>query len=327
MGLHNRLGGAGEKLLAGASIALRRPGRISALSVLVVLMLCFSIYHIPTRLRPVLEQPPTNSAPLDEIPPRIWQIFFGYTPVDDFLPFIQSWVTKNQDYAYTLMSNDGGNAFARKYYADRPDILQPFLDLQFPVLRSDLLRYMILETEGGVYSDLDTNVLKPVREWVTTDMRSKVHLIVGIEYDQLGGKPEFGMTEPLQFCQWTIAASKGHPIMKKTVKDVVHALQAMAARQNTTISELKPEDDQVVEVSGPVIWTRTVMQSMSEMTGTHIDYRNMTGMTEARLFGDVLVLPIDGFGTGQPHSNSGKNAANAYIRHMWKGSWKHGWGS
>ena len=70
------------------------------------------------------------------------------------------------------------------------------------------------------------------------------------------------------------------------------------------------------------------MQSMSEMTGTHIDYRNITGMTEARLFGDVLVLPIDGFGTGQPHSNSGKNAtANAYIRHMWKGSWKHGWGS
>lgn len=107
------------------------------------------------------------------------------------MPFIQSWVTKNQDYAYTLMSNDGGNTFARKHYADRPDILKPFLDLQFPVLRSDLLRYMILETEGGVYSDLDTNALKPVRDWIPKDMKSKVHAIVGIEYDQLGGQPEF----------------------------------------------------------------------------------------------------------------------------------------
>ena len=328
MGLYDRGGSTREKVVAGASIALRRPGRFSALSVLIVLTFYLIVHRIPTKLRLVPEQPLTSSAPLDEIPPRIWQIFFGYTPINDFMPFIQSWVTKNQDYAYTLMSNDGGNAFARKHYADRPDILHPFLDLQFPVLRSDLLRYMILETEGGVYSDLDTNLLKPVREWVPTDMRSKVHLIVGIEWDQLGGKPEFGFNQPLQFCQWTIAASKGHPIMKKVVEDVVHALQALATRHNTTISELKPEDDEVVEVSGPVIWTRTVMQSMSEMTGTHIDYRNMTGMKEARLLGDVLVLPIDGFGTGQPHSNSGKDGvANAYTRHMWKGSWKHGWGS
>ena len=224
------MGSAREKVVAGASIALRRPGRFSVLSALVVLTLYFAVYHIPTRPRSTPDQPLISSAPLDEIPPRIWQIFFGYTPVNDFLPFIQSWVTKNQDYSYTLMSNDGGNAFARKYYADRPDILQPFLDLQFPVLRSDLLRYMLLETEGGVYSDLDTNVLKPIGEWVTTDIRSKVHLIVGIGYDQLGGKPEFGMTEPLQFCQWTIAASKGHPIMKRVVEDVVRSLQAMATR-------------------------------------------------------------------------------------------------
>ncbi len=50
------------------------------------------------------------------------------------------------------------------------------------------------------------------------------------------------------------------------------------------------------------------MQGMPEMTGTRIDYRNMTGMTEARLFGDVLALSIGDFGTGQPHST-----ANAYI--------------
>ena len=324
---HDFMDAAKDNLVNGANIVRRRPGRVSVFSILIVLCLYFFAYQGPKRLETVPSRPRQSSAPLEEIPPQIWQIFFGYTPIKDFLPLMQTWVTTNQDYAYTLVSNDGGNAFARKHYADRPDILKAFLDLKFPVLRSDLLRYMILEIEGGIYSDLDTGALKPVRDWIPQELRSKVHAIVGIEYDQLGGKPEFGMTEPLQFCQWTMAASREHPILKRVVKDVVHSLHALASRNNTTINGLEPVDDEVVEVSGPVIWTKAVMNIMSEMTGTTIDYRNMTGMKEPRLFGDVLVLPIDGFGTGQPHSNSNREGkGNAYVRHMWKGSWKHGWG-
>lgn len=60
------------------------------------------------------------------------------------------------------MSSDGANAFAQKHYADRPEILEAFLSLKVPVLKSDLLRYMVLESEGGVYSDLDTVAIKPV---------------------------------------------------------------------------------------------------------------------------------------------------------------------
>ena len=56
------------------------------------------------------------------------------------------------------MSNKGVDEFARKHYANRPDILEPFIQLKFHVLRSDLLRYMIIESEGGIYSDLDTVV-------------------------------------------------------------------------------------------------------------------------------------------------------------------------
>ena len=244
------------------------------------------------------------------------------------MPMVDTWISQNQDYAYTLVSDEGGNAFAREHYADRPEILDPFLELRFPVFRSDLLRYMILESEGGVYSDLDTAARKPVRDWLSGDLKSRVHAIVGVEYDQLDGEPWYGMTERIQFCQWTMAASRGHPIMQKIVKEVVKALHEMALRHNTSIAELKPPDEEVVEVTGPVIWTRAIMEVMSEVTGTTMSYLNITGMREPRLFGDVLVLPIDGFGTGQPHSNSNTDdTGDPYVRHMWKGSWKHGWGS
>ena len=266
---------------------------------------------------------------LDDIPPRIWQIFFGYTPLDDFAPALHTWIAKNQDYSYTLVSNQGGNDFARKYYADRHDILQPFLRLKFHVLRSDLLRYMILESEGGVYSDLDTVPIKSVRDWIPQEIRSKVHAVVGIEYDQLDGEPYYGMNERIQFCQWTMAASRGHPIMKKIVKKVVTALNETAERNNTSIADFQPTDDEVVQISGPVIWTQAVMEAISEATGTKMSYLNVTGLAEPRLFGDVLVLPIDGFGAGQPHSNSTRDdnhgPGDFFVRHQWKGSWKHGW--
>lgn len=115
--------------------------------------------------------------------------------------------------------------------------------------------------------------------------------------------------------------------MKAVVKEVVKGLHALAAKNSTSIPELNPNDDEVVEVSGPVIWTKVILEYMSETTGTRIDYRNMTGMTEPRIIADVLVLPIDGFGAGQPHSNSDTDGTgNVYVRHLWKGSWKHGWG-
>lgn len=327
MGHHSFINGIGQSLVGSTSIIRRRPARFILGAFLVALYVYFYTYHGVIGLGSRVQQP--LQPQLDEIPPRIWQIFFGYTPLDDFAPALQTWISKNQDYSYTLMSNQGAEDFARKHYADRPEILEPFLQLKFHVLRSDLLRYMILESEGGVYSDLDTVAIKSVRDWIPQEMRSKIHAIVGVEYDQLGGEPYYGMNEPIQFCQWTMAASRGHPIMKKIVKKVVAALEEAAERNKTSVADFQPIDDEVVQVSGPVIWTQAVMEAMSEATGTEMSYLNITGMTEPRLFGDVLVLPIDGFGAGQPHSNSTRDdnqgPGDFFVRHQWKGSWKHGW--
>lgn len=327
MGHHSFINGIGQSLVSSTSIIRRRPARFTLGAFLIALYVYFFIHHGLIGLGSRLQQPVQPQ--LDEIPSRIWQIFFGYTPLDDFAPALQTWISKNQDYSYTLMSNQGAEDFARKHYAERPEILEPFLQLKFHVLRSDLLRYMILESEGGIYSDLDTVAIKSVRDWIPQEMRSKIHAVVGVEYDQLDGEPYYGMNERLQFCQWTMAASRGHPIMKKIVKKVVAALKEAAERNQTSVADFQPIDDEVVQVSGPVIWTQAVMEAMSEATGTEMSYLNITGMTEPRLFGDVLVLPIDGFGAGQPHSNSTRDdnqgPGDFFVRHQWKGSWKHGW--
>ena len=112
--------------------------------------------------------------------------------------------------------------------------------------------------------------------------------------------------------------------MSMVVKKVVAALHEKAERNSTSIADFKPSDDEVIQVSGPVIWTHAIMEAMSEATGTEISYVNITGMTEPRIIGDILVLPIDGLGAGQPHSNSTRDdnigPGDVFVRHQWKGS-------
>ena len=70
------------------------------------------------------------------------------------------------------------------------------------------------------------------------------------------------------------------------------------------------------------------LDAIADATGEPVTYLNFTGMKEPRLFGDILILPVDGFATGQGHSgasNHGEDPPTAMVRHQWKGSWKHGW--
>ena len=316
MRVENYLSIPRPKIFSGTSVVRRRPLQCLIWTFLFILY----IHYI--NCRPSVDLMSPKPPPLDDIPNKLWQVFFNDIPIDPYTDSIQTWITKNQDYQYTLVSAAGANALALKHYANRREILYSFLSLRVPVLRSDLLRYMVLESEGGVYSDLDTSALKPAKEWIPSKLRSKVHAIVGIEYDQGKGEAYPGMEGPrLQFCQWTMAASRGHPLISRMITDVVEALQVLAIKNQTTIAELRPSDEEVIQLSGPVIWTTAVLKTLSEATGTEMSYRNFTEMNEPRVFGDVMVLPVNWFGTRQLHSGSVREGSrDAFVRHGWKGS-------
>ena len=309
--------------MAGMNLYRRRPQLSTGVLILVVFFvyLCF-------RSEPPSSETLSKVNELVEIPRKIWQVYFGYSKMGTQIELVGTWLLNNQDFRYTLVSNDGADDFARTHYHDQPDVLSTFLQLRFPVFRSDLIRYMILDSEGGIYSDLDTESIKPVNDWVPAELKTQVHAVIGIEYDQRNDEPYFGMPVPLQFCQWTVATTPGHPIARNAVSIVVKQIHELVNKNQVTIGELNPSDDEVVQVTGPLIWTKVVFDALSEATGTNMSFSNLTGMTEPKLFGDIYVLPVNGFGAGQPHSGSWRGEGHppdALIRHGWKGSWKHGW--
>lgn len=190
------------------------------------------------------------------------------------------------------------------------------------MLRADLLRYMLLESEGGIYSDLSTIGIKPVSEWIPPNLASKIHAIIAIEHDNREDieDPYPDIQAPrLHFSQRIIATSRGHPLMSHMITNVMDALQALAVDKNaTTIAELRPTDDEVVRVSGEGVWTRAVLKTLGERMGEEMGMGNSTGMRGPRVFGDVLVLPVGGFGRG--------GEGEGVVRYGWERRGRRGWG-
>ncbi|KAK8055220.1 family 32 glycosyltransferase [Apiospora rasikravindrae] len=270
----------------------------------------------------------------DLIPSKIWQIFLtprdattGQTGDIDHqkLGDTASWIAMNPDHQYILMSLNAADRFVRNNFVSNWTIRRTYQQLKNPGLKSDLLRYLILSVEGGVYTDTDTVCFQPIDRWIPEEFRDRARVIVGIEFDKLDGPNWVDIPHDLQFCQWTIAAAPGHPLFTRMVERAITSLKETAALHGTTVAALQATSFETMNTTGPAAWTDVVFEQIQLMDPSVQSLRDLSGMTEPRLYGDILVLPIDGFGMGQPHSNStndGTIPPNALLRHNFRGSWR-----
>lgn len=207
----------------------------------------------------------------------------------------------------------------------RQDLIELYNNLPNVGMRSDFLRYLVLYAEGGVYTDTDTVALKPIDQWVPHHLRDRVRLVVGIEFDRRDGPAWADIPHWLQFCQWTIAAAPGHVVFEKMFERISQSLRDMSDRHRVSFLHLKPSSFEVMNSTGPAAWTDIVFQQLQEYDPTLKDTKDLSFMSEPKLYGDILVLTIDGFGMGQMHSdstNDGTIPQTALVRHLFHGSWR-----
>ena len=236
---------------------------------------------------------------------------------------IKTWTKLNQKWRYESVTQFSAESYIRERFSDRPEIIEVFLDLQDPILRADMIRYLVLLGDGGLYSDLDTRSLKPIEDWIPTEYQTNASVVIGVEYDRLDGDRWLDWTLDLQFTTWAILAKPGHPLLELTVQKVIKGLKDLALGQGKTISGVKASLLEVLDTTGPAIFTRSVFELLSETTGTNFTWTNVTNLQEPWLVDDILILPITAFGCGQGHSNAGgPDDPTALVQHLFKGSWK-----
>ncbi|KAI7278566.1 hypothetical protein KC345_g5895 [Hortaea werneckii] len=213
----------------------------------------------------------------------------------------KSWVDLNPDYRYELLTDDASVNYVRERFDNRQDIIEVFEQTTDRVLRADLTRYLTLLGDGGVYTDIDTDCSKPMREWIPDELHGHVGLVLGVEYDSQGGEIRKDFNLPVQLGQWTTMAAPSHQILQTVVEIVISKLAA----DQVNLESIPSHDLQyVLETTGPRMFTVAVLKSLTSQLGRTVTYEEISNLTAPKLIGDTLILPISAFGSGQDHSGS-----------------------
>jgi mannosyltransferase OCH1-like enzyme len=288
--------------------------------------------HLFKRAQATSQTPLGAAGGVSSFPRKIWQ-----TWKVDPLSFDQrdaltakTWTAKNRDYRYEVLTDANDLTWIEQNYGpeglDRRDIIEFYRKVNATIIRADLLRYLIMYAEGGVYADIDVEALKPVRRWITDRFNeADIDMVIGVEIDQpqfrnhpiLGKKSE-------SFCQWTFMCKPRLPVMLKLVENIMAWLNGLASQQGVSISDVQLDFDEVISGTGPSAFTAAILEEMNRVSGGRqqsVTWDRFHDMDESKLVGGVLVLDVEAFAAGQGHSDSGNhNARGALVKHHYHAS-------
>lgn len=225
---------------------------------------------------------------------------------------------------HEVLTDEVAGHILHHLYSATPDVVTAYEALPRAVLKADFFRYLILLARGGIYSDIDTQAIRSVVDWVpSTVPRSAYGLVIGIEADP--DRPDWAdwYSRRIQFCQWTIQAKPGHPVLREIVASITEKT-LKRKREGTLFGD---DVHGVVEFTGPAVWTDIIMAyfndeqyfDMSTSQG-NITWRQFTGMTSAKKVGDVIVLPITAFSPGiETMGAGGDDDPMAMVKHYFDG--------
>lgn len=296
--------------------------------------------QIAVAQKPLLETPKTLREQLQyqfpydregKFPAYIWQTW-KVTPAsgdfsENFRGAEASWTEKHPGFVHEVVTDKAAVLLMRHLYASVPEVVEAYNALPVPVLRADFFRYLILLARGGIYSDIDTTALKSTTEWIPDEVpRSSLGLIVGIEADPDRTDWKDWYSRRIQFCQWTIQAKSGHPVLRDVVATITEDTLRM---KKLGILKVGKMDKSIVEFTGPAVWTDTIFNYFNNPTYYKMDGKNITweafaGMETAKKVGDVVILPITSFspGVGQMGSKEPDDPM-AFVRHDFEGHYIH----
>lgn len=202
----------------------------------------------------------------------------------------------------------------------------------------------------GVYADADVRCQKSIVACIPSDFWAdpSLRVIVGIEIDEPQAtkavQRKWKWSRNHGFTQWTVIAKPfAEPLKPAIVPSISHAYTLARLRGvshpenlrsgkglfNYFLGSHKIKD--ILEVTGPGMWTDAVLDSMNAPVVDRINHGQesgtmisaFTGLQSPKLVGEILVLPINYFGTGQRHSGSAIfQLPEACVNHMARRSWK-----
>lgn len=279
-----------------------------------------------------------------DFPPKIWQTW----KVDPLrfeerdLEKARSWTEKNPDWRYEVLTDGNDLRYVEYHYGpegfNRPDIVAFYRDVTAAIIKADLLRYLVMYAEGGIYADIDVEAMRPMSKFIPERYdHADIDMVIGIEIDEPEWKdhPILG-PKSRSFCQWTFMCKPQLPVMLRLVENIMGWLEGVAQNQTVPIGEIVLDFDAVISGTGPSAFTRAILQQMNEdrilsavnddaggnsKQVSEITWDTFHDMDESKVVERVLVLNVEAFAAGQGHSDSGTHdTRHSLVRHHYHAS-------
>lgn len=298
---------------------------------ILMLTMCFvSNFSTPESLRPTEEDSfhwVTHES--EKFPRRIWQTWkvnpFGFDERDHTVA--KTWPQKNPGHRYEVLTDQNDLYYVESHFGptglNRPDIVHTYQTLTAKIIKADLLRYLVMYVEGGVYADIDVEALRSVERFIPSRFQEgEVDMVIGVEVDQPDFKdhPILG-PKSMSFCQWTFMCKPKQPVMLQLVDNIISWINSVAEQQQVPLSEIQLDFDAVLTGTGPSAFTNAILSYMSKKVGYEVQWNTFHAMDESKIVGGILVLTVEAFAAGQGHSDSGNhNAKQALVKHHYHAS-------
>jgi inositol phosphorylceramide mannosyltransferase catalytic subunit len=188
------------------------------------------------------------------IPRKIHQIYYGNDLSDCLRANAQGLQDLNAGWAYRLFDAPTAEDYIATHYGLR--VLESYLklDVRYYAARADLLRYLIVYREGGVYLDIKSRFIGPIEHFVRGDegyLLSHWRNRSGEIHEGFGLYPELAHVPAGEFQNFHVIAAPNHPFLGAVIERVLR-----------NISEYSPWDavgrTGVVRVTGPVAYTQAI---------------------------------------------------------------------
>ncbi|RDL31390.1 uncharacterized protein BP5553_09599 [Venustampulla echinocandica] len=290
----------------------------SLITLCIIIVFSYHIWSLDSWKRVGMETVPGRAPLAIGIPEKIWYKLGPKGLNDQSQQWIDTCLKKNPTYKSEFMTDLSGDAYVKKNFAFRPDIVENYLALPIPILKADFLRYLLLLAEGGIWNDLDVSCEEvPIRDWIPAQYKGNASVVVGLEFD-FG----WGHNFVRQFTSWTLMAKPASPHILMVVDDILEGLREATSRRNVTVAELTLDMiGDVVDFTGPRRLTRSILKSLELTLKDKVDDKNISLLLEPKLIGDVLVLP--GYSFASSSNRYKEKMGPALVTHHYAGTWKN----
>jgi hypothetical protein len=150
------------------------------------------------------------------IPTTLHQLWKTEDVPARFTVLRETWRTRNPGWTIRLWTDRDLEELVATHY---PELLDIYRGYEVPICRADLGRYLVLETFGGVYADLDCECLRPLDALLAgtsfaiafePDEHRGDHLVAAAGFERI-------------LCPSFIASTPGHPYWRKVREHAVAA--------------------------------------------------------------------------------------------------------